>query len=490
MIKHMTLHFLFWNQLSEELLYDVKSEDIILLIESYHDCQKFCHHKKKLVFFISAMRHFYESIKHKYNIQYLKTNESITSVMHKFMYKNHIDSIKITRPGSYDDHQSIQNMCVRYGYTFTCVEDTRFFCSIYDFQEHIKKYKKPIMEHFYRHMRKTTKILMLDGKPCGNKWNYDHENRSKIDIPHINIDDNAVCIDDITSEVIKLVENKFNDNFGDIHPFWLATTHKEADEHFQEFLNNRLQFFGKYQDAMSNDHAFMYHSRVSAYLNIGLLSPMYVCAKVEEAYHQNQITIQSAEGFIRQILGWREFIRGIYWTKMPQYAQMNFFNANEPLPDFYWSGNTEMNCLKKAILDTKKFAYSHHIQRLMLTGNYAMVTGVNPHELHKWYLCVYADAHEWVEMPNTIGMASYADGGIVGTKPYACTANYINKMSNLCKYCKYNHKQRSGPNACPFNKLYWDFFTLHKEKLHNNARLYHTYKRVIKQNMITSKNDR
>lgn len=281
--------------------------------------------------------------------------------------------------------------------------------------------------------------------------------------------------DKITLEVLDLVAKKFPKNFGDLLPFYFAATRKEALIEAQHFIDELLPNFGDYQDAMVAGEAYLYHSLLSCYINIGLLEALEICKMAENAYHQGKAPINAVEGFIRQILGWREYVRGIYWLYMPQYLENNFFAAKKPLPKFYWGEKTDMFCLSETINQTKIHAYSHHIQRLMITGNFALISGINPKEVHEWYLAVYADAFEWVEVPNVIGMALHADGGIMASKPYAASGKYISKMSNFCKSCKFNLEEVVGENACPFNSLYWNFMRENESKLKSNQRLKFVY---------------
>ncbi len=282
--------------------------------------------------------------------------------------------------------------------------------------------------------------------------------------------------DAITRDVVELVRTRFSDHFGDLEPFWFATTRKDAERALDRFITEALPRFGDFQDAMLEGQPFLYHSVIAQYMNCGLLDPLAVCRRVEAAYLAGDAPLNAAEGYIRQIIGWREYVRGIYWLKMPGYASENFFDAHRPLPQFYWSGETRMNCMREAIGQTKREAYAHHIQRLMVTGTFALLAGVSPQELHEWYLSVYADAFEWVELPNTLGMSQFADGGLLASKPYAASGAYIARMSNYCKGCAYDVKLRTGESACPFNALYWDFLTRHRGKLVRNSRLAQIYR--------------
>jgi deoxyribodipyrimidine photolyase-related protein len=277
---------------------------------------------------------------------------------------------------------------------------------------------------------------------------------------------------DVTTEaVLGLVAERFPDNFGDLEPFWFAVTPGDAKRAFKRFVEQALPRFGDYQDAMLADEDWLFHAAISQYLNIGLLDPLDCCREAEAAYRAGRAPLNAVEGFIRQILGWREYVRGIYWLKMPEYAETNALAAERPLPAFYWTGETEMNCLAKVIDQTRREAQSHHIQRLMITGNFALLAGLQPEDVNLWYLVVYADAYEWVELPNVQGMALFADDGLLGTKPYAAGGNYINKMSDFCDTCRFNVRKKSGADACPFNYLYWNFLIENEEELRGNPRL-------------------
>ena len=273
-----------------------------------------------------------------------------------------------------------------------------------------------------------------------------------------------------------MVAEHFPEHFGDLEPFYFAVTREDALEALEHFIQERLQLFGDFQDAMLEDEPWMYHSHISFYLNCGLLLPLECIQAAEKAYQQGLAPLNAVEGFIRQILGWREFIRGIYWLKMPEYKNSNYLEATAQLPEFFWTAETKLNCLKQSILQTKKLAYAHHIQRLMVIGNFALLAGIDPRFVNEWYLIVYADAYEWVELPNVSGMVLFADGGILASKPYAAGGSYINKMSNYCKNCLYSPQIKNGAKACPFNYLYWDFLARNRDKLANNPRLGMMYK--------------
>ncbi|MBX9838311.1 MAG: cryptochrome/photolyase family protein, partial [Silvanigrellaceae bacterium] len=362
------------------------------------------------------------------------------------------------------------------GIPIEVLKDDRFFCSTEEFKFWASEKKQLRMEYFYREMRKKYQVLMeTDGSPVGRQWNYDKENRKS---PTKNLKSPKRIShkkSTILIEVLKVVDENFSDHFGTLKPFHYAVTRKQALIELHDFVNRILPHFGDYQDAMMKGEIYLNHSLLSSYINIGLLLPKEVCKFAEEAFKKNKAPLSATEGFIRQILGWREYIRGIYWLKMPGYSELNYFEAKTPLPDFYWGAKTKMSCIAEAVAHTKDHAYSHHIQRLMVTGNFALISGLDVKQVQEWYLAVYSDAFEWVEMPNTLGMALFGDGGIVGSKPYAASANYINKMSNFCNSCFYDPKEMIGEKACPFNALYWDFIIRNRVKLEVNQRLPFVY---------------
>ena len=362
------------------------------------------------------------------------------------------------------------------GLTVEMRPDDRFLCSIDRFTRWASGKKQMRMEYFYREMRKSYHILIeQDGSPTGGQWNYDKENRKPpakglVSPTRIRHPQSAIL-----KEVLALVGTTFPDHFGTLEPFHFAVTRAQALIELDDFITRILPHFGDYQDAMVQGEAFLNHSLLSSYINAGLLLPLEICRKAEAAYRNNHVPLNAAEGFIRQILGWREYVRGIYWLHMPDYADLNFFDAKRPLPAFYWGANTAMACISEAVAHTREHAYSHHIQRLMVTGNFALIAGLDVKQVQDWYLSVYSDAYEWVEMPNTLGMALFGDGGLLGSKPYAASGKYIDKMSNYCAGCRYNPQEMTGETACPFNALYWDFFARNRNKLEANQRLPFVY---------------
>jgi deoxyribodipyrimidine photolyase-related protein len=460
-----------------------KANDIIVMCEVWDEATYVPHHKKKIAFIFSAMRHFAENlISQGFNVHYTrlespKNTKSFTGEVEKAIQINSPQSIVITYPGEYRVLSEIESWKDKFKIPIHLLEDDRFLSTPSDFKKWAEGRKSLRMEFFYREMRKKYNILMDGDKPEGGEWNYDSENRKFPEADRLFIPKNTVFEpDDITNEVIDLVNKNFSHHFGDIYPFYFAVTREQALIVLDNFINQRLKSFGDYQDAMVQGEPWLYHSHISFYLNCGLLEPLEVVQKAEAAYYSGHAPLNAVEGFIRQIIGWREYIRGIYWLKMPDYAEENFLNAQRKLPALYWGAPTKMNCLSQCVKETKENAYAHHIQRLMVLGNFALLAGISPREVNEWYLIVYADAYEWVELPNVSGMILYADGGYLASKPYASSGAYINKMSDYCKSCKYSVSTKTGPNACPFNYLYWNFMMEHEDKLKSNPRIGFTYK--------------
>lgn len=440
------------------------------------------HHKKKIAFLFSAMRHFAKRLEEAgWNVDYIKLDSahnsgSFTGEVERALKRHSPQRLIITEAGEWRVMEMIRSWADHFDIEVEVLPDTRFIANHREFEDWAADRKQLRMEYFYRDMRRKTGLLMDGDQPEGGKWNYDAENRKPAKADLFMPEPKRFEPDDITRDVLALVGEQFEDHFGDLEPFWFAVTPEQAEQSLEHFLDVALPSFGDYQDAMLAGEKFLYHSLLSAYINAGLLDPLEVCKRVETEYKKGRVPLNAAEGFIRQIIGWREYVRGIYWLKMPEYVGRNFFEANRKLPWFYWTGETKMKCLSEAITHTKEEAYAHHIQRLMITGNFAMLAGVNPHEVHEWYLAVYADAYEWVELPNTLGMSQFGDGGMLGSKPYAAGGNYINKMSDYCKNCSYSVSKKTGEGACPFNALYWDFLIRNRDKLEGNPRLGQVYR--------------
>lgn len=458
------------------------SQDVIMLAEVAGETTYVPHHKKKIAFIFSAMRHFAVELEVAgYTVRYVKLDDegntgSLSGELTRAVDVLHPEAVFITQPGEWRVKTALEDWGSRAPVALTMLTDDRFIATIEEFAQWAEGRKSLRMEYFYREMRRKTGLLMDGDKPEGDKWNYDSENRKPARGNLFMPSPLGTAPDDITHAVLKLVDKEFSDNFGDLEPFWFAVTASQAEQALDHFIKTALKDFGTYQDAMLVGEKFLYHSVISLYLNIGLLDPLDICRRAEQAYRAGDAPLNSVEGFIRQIIGWREYVRGIYWLKMPGYETSNFFGADRDLPSFYWTGETELTCLREAINQTKEEAYAHHIQRLMITGNFALLAGIEPQQVHEWYLAVYADAFEWVELPNTIGMSQFADGGLLGSKPYVSGGNYISKMSDYCENCRFDVKKKTGDGACPFNSLYWHFLDRHKEKLGNNGRLGNVYR--------------
>lgn len=444
------------------------------------------HHKQKIVLVFSAMRHFSEKLRAQgRKVHYLAYGEhakltNMADVLTHICDTLEPQKIYVTEPGEYRLDSVLRGWVPPSGTALTITPDTRFIASHEAFAQWAEGRKQLRMEYFYRDLRRQTDILMQDGEPLGGQWNYDAENRKKLPADHIVPPRPRRQPDAVTAGVIDLVAARFSNHFGDLENFAWPVTHEEAEADFGYFLDTCLPHFGDYQDAMKTGEVFVYHSLVGASLNLGLLDPLAVCRAAEARVHTHQAPLNAVEGFIRQILGWREFIRGVYWLKMPDYAHTNYFEADRALPDFYYTGETRMACLRAAVEATREHAYAHHIQRLMITGNFALLAGIAPQAVNQWYLEVYADAYEWVQLPNTHGMALFADGGVVGSKPYAASGAYVNRMSDYCRTCDYKVKEPTGDTACPFNYLYWDFLTRNRDKLAGNPRMGMVYRTLDK----------
>ena len=475
----MRLRLVLGDQLTVTVssLADATSADLILICEARQEATYVKHHKKKIVFLFSAMRHFAQDLITKgFNVHYVTYDDpentgSLCGEIARLKQAHALSEVIVTSPGEHRLLAQMRQWSAMLDLPVTIRPDDRFLCATEDFAAWAEGRTQLRLEYFYREMRRKHTVLMNGDDPIGGQWNYDTENRKSppkaltVPAPF------RAEVDPITQEVIALVGRYFPDHFGDIHPFPFAVTREAALQALDMFVDERLRLFGDYQDAMIQDEPWMYHSHIGLYLNCGLLTPLECIARAEAAYHDGRAPLNAVEGFIRQILGWREYVRGIYWLKMPDYKAMNVLAAKRPLPDFYWTADTQMNCLRQCITETKRHAYAHHIQRLMVLGNFALIAGLAPDQVNEWYLLVYADAYEWVELPNVSGMILFADGGVMASKPYAASGAYINKMSNYCESCRYSPTVKNGPKACPFNYLYWDFIDRNAAKLRGNPRM-------------------
>ncbi len=455
-----------------------RDDTVILMMEVWDEATYVKHHKQKIVLIFSAMRHFAEELRDAgWTVDYVKLTDtansgSFTGEVARAIERHDPRAVHVVEAGEWRVQQAIEEWPAKFACNVDILPDDRYLCSHRQFQDWAEGRKHLTMEHFYREMRKRTGLLMTDnGKPVGGDWNYDKDNREP---PKGDLDPPPVPKfrpDAITREVIDLVEREFADHFGTLEPFEWPVTRDEAVEAADAFFAERIEKFGPYQDAMVHGEDDMFHSMLSTSINCGLLDPLELCERAERAYEDGRAPLNSVEGFIRQIIGWREYVRGFYWLHMPGLESDNQLEATRALPEFFWSGETDMRCLADCVRSTRNNAHAHHIQRLMVLGNFCLLAGIDPRKVQDWYLAVYADAYQWVELPNVSGMILYADGGKLATKPYAASGNYINKMSDYCKGCRYKVSQKTGDDACPFNPLYWHFMNRHRDRLESNHRI-------------------
>ena len=481
------LRLILGDQLNHQIasLRDIHIDtDIVLMAEVGAEVTYVKHHKRKIAFLFAAMRHFADELRRAgTTVIYRQLDDpdnggSLESEVKQVIAARQISKLVVTMPGEYRLMEIMKSWQSKLGIAVELREDDRFLCSLDKFATWADGRRQLRMDFFYRDMRRDYNILMDGSEPIGGKWNFDSDNRESPKAGMVIPPPLQFAPDDITSDVLGLVAARCADHFGDLDDFGFAVTRQQALAVLDHFIDQRLPDFGRYQDAMLLDEPWVYHSHIGFYLNAGLLLPAEVIAAAETAYHSGHAPLNSVEGFIRQILGWREFVRGIYWLKMPGYADLNFFDAERDLPEFFWTGDTKMLCMAQAVDATRKYAYAHHIQRLMVLGNFALLAGIAPSQVNAWFLIVYADAYEWVELPNVSGMVLFADGGYLASKPYAAGGAYINRMSNYCRECHYKVSQKNGAAACPFNYLYWDFLIRNRAKLQDNARLGMMYRSV------------
>ena len=467
------------DQLSDALpsLLALRPNDVVLMAEVWSEATYVNHHKQKIALIFAAMRHFAERLRDSgRQVHYVKltdpeNTQSLCDEIRRHQSQHQFEGWLVTEPGEWRLLAEFQTLATDLPVPFEILEDDRFITSHAEFAEFLSGRKQPRMEHFYRQVRKRTGILMDGVSPAGGEWNYDHDNRKAFP-GGVTPAPLAFPKDAITAEVFALVEERFASHFGSLETFFWPVTHAQAADVLETFIRDRLPQFGDYQDALVTGNDTLFHSLISTSLNLGLLDPMDVCRQAEAAWRRGAAPINAVEGFIRQILGWREYVRGLYWAYMPEYKTRNGLEADWPLPAFFWDEQgTDMRCLSEAIRNTREHAYAHHIQRLMVTGNFALIAGCSVAQVTDWYLAVYADAFEWVELPNTLGMALFADGGLMGSKPYCASGKYIDRMSDYCKGCRYQVKESTGPNACPLNYLYWDFLLTHRDRFASNPRM-------------------
>ena len=456
-------------------------ECTVLMIESVAHSRRLPFHKQKLVLLWSAMRHFAEELRAAgYTVDYHACADDFESALTRHVAQFRPKRIRLMETAEYGKSNTLVEAMERAGAVAEATGNNLFLSGKAAFQKAAKGKQSRVMEAFYRGMRKETGLLMDNGEPAGGAWNYDKENRAPLhnDVPVPEAYREPP--DAITAEVMRRVEKLFPKHFGRCDGFAWPVSRVGAENALADFLDNRLPSFGPYQDAMALGERTLFHSLLSPMLNLGLLDPLDVCRQAEARYRGGEAPLNSVEGFIRQILGWREFVYQVYHWRMPGYTEVNHLGADLPLPDFYWTAETEMRCVREAVQALLDDGINHHIQRLMITGNFALLAGVQPQAVNAWYWLAYVDAHEWVVAPNVLGMALYADGGVLGTKPYAASANYIHRMSDYCRHCAYTHTKRTGKNACPFNALYWDFLARNEKRLAANPRMNLAYRNLDK----------
>ncbi len=454
-----------------------RARDLVVMAEVMGEGTSVPHHPQKIALILSAMRKFADHLRADgWRVAYSRlddpeNSQTIQSELLRRAAETGAAEVLATRPGEWRLVEALQDLPIG----VRVLEDDRFLCSEAEFAAWAKGRKQLRMEWFYRDMRRKTGLLMEGDQPAGGQWNYDHDNRKAAKPDLLRPMPRDVVPDPVVEEVLDLVDKRFT-HFGRLRPFRWATDRAGALAALQDFVVHRLPRFGDEQDAMLEGEAFLSHSLLSPYINLGLLGPMEVCRAVEEAWKAGKVPLAAAEGFIRQIIGWREYVRGIWGLEGPGYLSRNALGHCRKLPAAYWGSETRMACLKAAVGQTRDLAYAHHIQRLMVTGNFALLVGVDPAEVHDWYLSVYIDAFEWVEAPNTIGMSQFADGGLLGSKPYVSSGAYIDRMSDHCGQCHYRVKEKTGDRACPFNLLYWQFLTRHRERFRGNPRMAQMYR--------------
>jgi deoxyribodipyrimidine photolyase-related protein len=445
---------------------DIKNLPVIF-IESLNHVKIRPYHKQKLVLVWSAMRHFAEELKSKQYLVSYQMTDDFQEPLQNWVKEKGITELRVMAPNDRLFADAIKDV----GCPINLIPNNHFLWNRQDFISWAGKRKRLLMEDFYREGRRRFNILMEGKQPVGGEWNFDKLNRQppkgKLNTPEAKWFEP----DKITQEVITYVNSLSIPTFGELTKFHWGVTRSDALKVLEWFIQNRLPDFGPYQDAMVTGEETMWHSMISAYINIGLLQPLEVIQAAEKEYYQQGLSLSSVEGFIRQVLGWREYMHGVYHYVSVDYRNKNWFDHTHPLPEFFWTGETKMNCLRQVITQLKNTGYAHHIQRLMVLSNFALIAGLSPQEVENWFHATFIDAYDWVMQTNVIGMGLFADGGVLASKPYAASANYINKMSDYCKGCSYNNKERIGEKACPFNFFYWNFLERHRDKLETQGRM-------------------
>lgn len=490
MIQQTIIRLILGDQLNPRHSWFQQVDDRVMyvMMEIEPEATYTTHHLQKLVAFFAAMRAFADHLREGgHCVRYFRLDDSdnrqsFVKNLRQVAMDTGAAVIEYQEPDVYRLDQELQQLSSQLDLSVKMVESEHFLTDRNAVMRFFEDKNQLVMEYFYRHMRRKWDVLMEGNEPQGGQWNFDKANRNRL--PDDANPPAPLMFRHEVDDIRRMIERQEIPFIGkmDSDRFWWPINRHQALKALNDFLQNRLLHFGSYQDAMHHRHPFVFHSALSFAINTKMLSPLEVVnAAVEfREKHSDRITLAQLEGFVRQIIGWREYMRGIYWGYMPEYARRNALCHDRSLPKFYWSGNTEMNCLRHAITQSLELGYAHHIQRLMVTGNFALLLGVHPDVVDSWYLGIYLDAIEWVEMPNTRGMSQFADGGLVGTKPYVSSTNYINKMSDYCRGCIYNHRLRTGEKSCPFNALYWDFHLRHREKLENNPRIGFVYRNLAR----------
>ena len=449
-----------------------KQQTPVIAIESSQFARSRRYHRQKLVLVWSAMRHFMAELEQAgWPVTY-EIAADFETPLREWANTHQVTELLVMAPSDRPFAQAIQQLDLPF--QLTIVPNNHFLWTATEFKTWAKGRKTLLMETFYRQGRRRFQVLMDGKKPSGGQWNFDKANRQppkgKLNPPQ------PLWFepDEITQTVIEHVKTSDFSTYGDLEPFRWAVTRQQAQQVLDDFIERKLETFGPYQDAMVTGQDTMWHALLSPYLNLGLLQPMEVIQAVEQAHYEHALPLNSVEGLIRQILGWREYMHGLYTyvcDDATEYAERNWFNHTQALPTFFWTGETEMNCLHQTLNQVQRTGYAHHIQRLMILSNFALISGLSPQAVESWFHAAFIDAYDWVMQTNVLGMGLFADGGLLASKPYAASANYINRMSDYCKSCQYNAKARIGDEACPFNFFYWDFLDRHRDKLKSQGRM-------------------
>lgn len=466
--------------------FSVVSNDVVyVLMEVRQETDYVLHHAQKILAIFAAMRDFARQLQAQgHRVHYLRIDDpdnrhTIAGNLQALATQYQATSFAYQAPDEWRLDRELLELASSSALPGTQYDTEHFYTDRKEVGQFFSHRKQWLMEAFYRHMRVKHDVLIdALGKPIGGAWNFDHDNRKAwAGMPW---EPQDLRPQHKHQALWKTIEAAGVKSFGDPSAEALRwpLNRDEALGQLEQFVEYALPHFGEFQDAMSSKAWRLFHSLLSFAMNVKMLHPREVVDAAVQAYHQHHLPLASVEGFVRQIIGWREYVRGVYWHRMPEYADNNFFEHRQALPHWFWNGETQMRCVQTAITQSLQQAHAHHIQRLMVIGNFSLLAGLDPHQLHQWYLGIYIDAFEWVEMPNTMGMSQFADGGQLATKPYVSSAAYIDRMSDYCKGCRYNKKKRLGEDACPFNALYWDFHVRHQDKLGKNPRLAIVYKQI------------